>query len=390
MNDYSPKDHSTDALAVVQETTPMRVSNVPSTELIVRDGQVLLPETRCVAPADKEFEEHVLAKAIPHDELPELLEALHGRHPAYTPAMKLLFLVGFVAIGLLVYFFRPRFPQLVDSSDVLVIDTQTSSKVSSKYSALLKQATAAYDTGRFAEVKEMLAPKMDAILMDKESFRENARLASLFFSAHQKSGFPKDVPELGKWLGMAGKYDPDNLEWSIYRICLDWQPFQKIHKAEYRVEAVLNNEMRSCLVRIACLKNKTKIEKIRNLNANKPPENRLTDTTLTTLDLIECQVLITRWRMEGGKTLPDDVGEPGVESREQAYSLAAKHENDIAFLDLQLLIAQRVLDGLVPIPFFPEKYYFNGENHWESKDLQEIIADIKLKKQKLSPTRKHQ
>ena len=140
MNNDGTSTSPTDALAVVQENTPVRVSSAPSKELVVRDGQVILPETRCVAPADKEFEELVLTHAIPRDELPELLDALHGKRSAYSPVMKLLFLVGFAVIGVLVYFFRPRPPELIDSSSVLVIDTQTPSKVSKEFSALLKQA----------------------------------------------------------------------------------------------------------------------------------------------------------------------------------------------------------------------------------------------------------
>ena len=376
----------TDALAVVQETAPVRVE-VPSKELIVRDGQVILPETRCVAPADKKFEELVLAKAIPRDELPELLDALHGRRPAYTPVMKLLFLVGFIVIGALAFLFRPHLPELTDSSDVLVIETQTPSKVSSEFADLLKQANEAFGKGHYSEVKEMIAPKMEALMMNKESFRANARLASLFFSAYQKTGFPKNEPGFDQWIVDACKNDPDNLEWQIYRICKDWQPFQDIYKSEFRVEAVLNNEVRARQVNMACLRAKTKIDKIRLLDAHKPAERRLTEATVTTLDLMECQVLITKWRMDGGKNLPDDVDDPGVEFREKAFSLAAKHENDITFLDLQLLIAQRVLDGL--IPGLPESYYFNGEKHWLRSDLQDIITDIKMKKQKFSLSPQH-
>ena len=366
----------------------MRVSAVPSTELVVRDGQVILPETRCVSPHDKEFEEHVLAKAVPHDELPELLDALHGRRPAYTPVMKLLFLVSFVVVGVLAYYSRPRLPQLTDSSSVLIIDTQTPSKVSSEFSALLKEANEAYSKGRYSVVKEKIAPIMDVLLKDKESFRANARLASLFFSAHQKTGFPrKKASDIDKWVGEACKFDPDNLEWQIYRICLDWQSFQNIYKDEYRVEAVLSNEIRTRQVKIACHRAKTKIDRLRMLNANKPVDSRLTESTVTTLDLIECQVMITKWRMEGGKSLPDDAGDPGVEFREKAFLLAAKHENDIAFLDLQMLIAQKVLDGLIPA--LPESYYFNGATHWYRSDLQKIINDIKQKKQKLSMSINH-
>ncbi len=385
MNEESPKDHSTDALAVVQESTPVRVSSVPSTELVVRDGQVILPETRCVAPTDKEFEEHVLAKAIPHDELPELRDALHGRRPAYSPALKLLFLVGFAVIVALVWFFRPSKPQLTDTSIVIVIDTQTPSKVSSEYSALLKQANEAFSKGRYAEVKEMIAPKMEELLKDKERFRDNSRLVSLFFSAHQKTGFPKDAPGFEKWIDDACSYDPDNLEWQIYRICLDWQPFQKIHSAEYRMYAVLHNETRTYQVKMACQKINAKIDNLRMLNANKPADSQLTDSTVTTLDLIECQVLITRWRMEGGKSLPDNKGDPGVEFREKAYSLTSKHENDIAFLDLQLIIAETVLDHL---SLWSGKYYFDGKEYWKRKDLQKVIDGIKLKKDKLDLSRK--
>ena len=375
----------TDALAVVQEVTPVRVA-APSKELIVRDGQVILPETQCVKPADKEFEELVLAKAIPRDDLPELLDALHGRRPAYTPVMKLLFFVGFIVIGALAFLFRPHFPELT-ASDVLVIETQTPSKVSSEFADLLKQANEAFGKGQYSDVKAMIAPKMEALMKDKEIFRANARLVSLFFSAYQKTGFPKNETGFDKWIDEVCKHDPDNLEWQIYRICKNWQPFQDIYKSEFRMEVVLNNEVRARQVNMACLRARTKIDKIRLLDMHKPADRRLSEATVTTLDLMECQVLITKWRLDGGKNLPDDVDDPGVEFREKAFALAARHGNDIAFLDLQLLIAQRVLDGL--IPGLPESYYFNGEKHWLRSDLQDLIYDIKMKKQKLSLSPKH-
>ena len=382
MNNDGTSTSPTDALAVVQENTPVRVSSAPSKELVVRDGQVILPETRCVAPADKDFEELVLTHAIPRDELPELLDALHGKRSAYSPVMKLLFLVGFAVIGVLVYFFRPRPPELINSSSVLVIDTQTPSKVSSEFSTLLKQANEAFDKGRYAEVKEMIAPKMEELLKDKESFRANARLASLFFAAHEKTGFPKNAPGFDKWIDEACQFDPDNLEWQIYKICLNWQPFQNIHKSEYRLEAILNNERQAFNLGKACLMTQRQIDRIRQLNANKPAESRLTENTVTTLDMVECQLLIAKWRLDGGRMLPDDKGDPGVEFREKAYLLASKHENDIAFLDVKLYIAEKVRESLTS--GIHGYYYFNGETNWKLDPLDNAIKDIKLKKQKLS------
>ena len=373
-----------DALAVVPDATPVSVE-APSKELIVRDGQVILPETKCVTPISKEFEE-VLAKAIPHDELLEVLEALHGRRPAYTPAMKLLFLAGFAFIGALAFLFRPHPPQLLDSSRTLVIDTQTPSKVSSDFLDLLKQANEAFIKGRYGEVIETISPQMGVIMKDKESFRVNARLVSLYFSSLQKMGFPKDAPGFDEWLDNACNYDLDNLEWQIYKICLLWQPFQNIYKAEYSLNALLNDEKQSIEVAKACIRIQKQIERIRTLDDNKPAESRLSKNTITSLDLIECQVLITMWRLDGGKTLPDDKGDPGVEFREKAYSLTTRHENDVAFLDLQLYLAQKVLDGL--IPFSPHRFYFNGEIHWTRNALLNLVNNIRQKKEKLSLNRK--
>ncbi len=385
MNEESPKDHSTEALAVVQENTPVRVSSVPSTELVVRDGQVILPETKCVAPADKEFEAVVLSHAISRDELPELLDALHGRRPAYSPALKLLFLVGFAVIGTVVYLFRPHPPKLIDSSSTVVIDTQTPSKVSKEFSALLKQAETTYENGRFAETIKIITPKMDEIMKDQESFQANARLASILFSAHEKNGFPKNAPGFDQWIDKACKYDPDNLEWQIYSVCLLWQPYQNIHKSEYRLNAILKNEQAPVKLANTCVTTQRQIDNIRRLNGNKPDGSRLTQNTVTTLDMIECQVLIAKWRIVGGKTLPDDKDDPGVEFREKAYSLASKHDNDIAFLDLQLNIADTVLDHL---HFWSGRYYFNGEEYWKREGLQKVINGIKLKKDKLTLSRK--
>ncbi len=385
MNEKSSKEPSTKALEVVQETKPVRMEP-PSKELVVRDGQVILPETQCVVPADKKFEEVVLSNAIPHDELPELLDALHGRRPAYSPALRLLFLVGFAAIGGLLYFFRPHPPEVLDSTNALVIDTQTPSKVSSDFSALLKQATATYEMGRYAETIQILTPKMEEIMKDQESFRANARLASIFFSSHEKNGFPKHAPGFDEWLGKACQYDPDNLEWEIYNVCLLWQPYQNLFKSEYRLNAILNNQSHAFNLAKTCLITQRQIDRIRRLNDNKPAESRLTENTVTTLDKIECQVLIAKWRIKGGKSLPDDKDDPGVEFREKAYSLAAKHENDLPFLDLRLYIAEKVLGGLTS--GFHGYYYFNGESYWRLDYLENVIKDIKLKKAMLTQPRK--
>ena len=72
---------------------PRKEAQPAASALIVREGQVILPETNEICPDDKAFEA-VYATILSQEELPELLNALHARRPAYSLLQKGCFLVG--------------------------------------------------------------------------------------------------------------------------------------------------------------------------------------------------------------------------------------------------------------------------------------------------------
>ena len=95
---------------------------------------------------------------------------------------------------------------------------------------------------------------------------------------------------------------------------------------------------------------------------------------LVTLEKLRCEILIARWLVEGYPRYPDDFGDAGVAFREEAYKIAKRHDNDIAFLEMRLEIATRILNGDHWYSF--NNYYFDGKKYWSAIPLENAIKEI--------------
>ena len=341
------------ALVQVSSSKPER--KPPSSALVVQDGQVILPETRCVAPDGQEFEE-VLTEVIPQDELPELLNALHAQRPSYSLMQKGCFLAGFLLLALLACWLFPRFPKLTETQGT-VIEMPSSAKVSSRFTPLLKDAEKYYGKSQYNDVIKMLKPAMQKIMEDEKIFRDNKRIPFLFFDSCIKGLYPL-TNRRQNWLALACQYAPDNLEWQIFKAYSQWMPYQNCYTNGNLIRKEFPN---SKMALTYC-------------------QNGLSQNTMNTLDKMECQVLVTIWLLDGARAVPED--NIGVKAREKAYKLAARHEYDLAFIEIQLSIVKHLRQRRFL------RYYFNGKMHntisWKEEDeLKKAITDLEAKMNRL-------
>ena len=168
--------------------------------------------------------------------------------------------------------------------------------------------------------------------------------------------------------------DPDALEWTLFAIHLEWQTYLDSYQ---NYETLVKHHNGHWYIRKFGQLDK-RIREAERRNRNLPEDRRLEPATIKSLRLTQCQILTALWLLHGQPlNLPDDFGDAGVEYREKAYNKAKQYPDDVAFLNLRLFLAEKVLAGLMP--FMPHKYRFDGNDYYDSGHLKRIISDLKSK-----------
>ena len=337
--------------------------------LKVSGGQILLPAQNMVEPGSPAFYE-IVKRAFSGDCLgQEVVESLQNQERRHSRAAKICLGVVSILVMALLYICWPTVVRGVDSTDVVVIGTQTRLSVSPLHAKILKQVQAEYEQGRYVSCLEIMSPLLDGILQGREEFQANARLVYLFLDCSLKSHEPQFVKQSLNVAKQARKLDPDGLEWALFLVNLEWRPFLDSYQ-DYNKMLAGSSEV-SCLMKLNKL-NKMALE-IERLNRNKPKDRQIDEATFKSLRLTRCQILTGLWLLNGlPLNLPNDYGEAGVAYREEAYRLAKVYKDDLAFLNLRLFLAEKVMAGLLPV----EHYRFGDEDFWLRSKLDATVKEL--------------
>jgi hypothetical protein len=337
--------------------------------LKVSGGKILLPGQTMVEPGSPAFYE-LVKRAFPGDCLgQEVVESLQGQERRHSRAAKICLGVVSILVLALLYCCWPTVVKGVDSTDIVVIGTQTRLSVSPLHAKILKQVLAEYEQGRYAYCLEIMSPLMDGILQGRDEFQANARLVYLFLDCFLKNPSEQFSNQALSVAQKAWKLDPDGLEWALFLLNLEWRPFLDSY-LDYHKMVSRTSEVR-------CLQKLTRLDKlateIERANRNKPKDRQIDEATFKSLRLTRCQILTGLWLLHGqAENLPDNYGDPGVEYREKAYSLAKIYKDDLAFLNLRLFLAEKVMAGLLPV----EHYRFGGEDFWLRSNLDATVKEL--------------
>ena len=337
--------------------------------LQVSGGQILLPVQERVEPGCPKFYELVrrtLGKKLGQ----EVVASLQSQEQQHTRATKIcLGLIIILVVGIIFY----CWPKLVviDTTGIVSIDTQTPKSVESMYGDVSKQVEAEFKLGNYQRCQELVAPSLDEILETRDKFKANGRLVHCFLDCQMKKRSQEFFNKAQKVAKKAQELDPDALEWTLFALHLEWQPF--IDSCLNYDKLIAHHNGQWYILKFQRL-NKS-IKEVERRNRNLPEDRRLTSETLKSLRLTQCQILTALWLLRGQPlNLPDDYGDAGVEHREEAYSKAKQYPDDIAFLNLRLFLAETVYAGL--IPFMPHKYRFDGNDYYDRGHLNGIISDL--------------
>jgi len=216
---------------------------------------------------------------------------------------------------------------------------------------------------------------MDDILQNSDTLHDNGRLVFMFLDCCLRNYAKPYVSQALEVANAARKLEPDSLEWPLFVLNFEWHPYLDSYQ-NY-------SKLTSHYAAPWCLNKFQKLHReavdIEQRNRNKPKDRRLDPATFKSLRLTRCQILTSLWLLHGQPlNYPDDYGDAGVEYRETAYKLAKVYADDMAFLNLRLFLAEKVLAGLMP--YLPHQYRFDGKDHWDRGYLQGVIDDINSRK----------
>lgn len=336
--------------------------------LILRDGQIILPEKNVIQAENREFLD-VVRETLPQEVVPEIVEAMKEKRPSYSRFTRFLFFIAITGSLVACYYFWPPSGTLVNSDNGAVIETQTPKRVTAEYSDIAKNMSKEMEAGHYAAAADHLEPRLDELLASKETFTANSRLLALYLSCGLKGGLFNDKDAI-KLINKALGFMPDYLEWYMYKVHYLWRKYNEIYK-DYNALAASDLYFSSRKLLEIC----SLVNFIKHKSVNKPENDRLTPEELRGLDLVKCRALIALWMVEGGpKNFPDDYGDPGVDRREEALAIARKYDNDEAFLKERLFIADKIKSGHWGLAL--RRYRFNGRDYSSDKVLDEEINAV--------------
>ena len=354
----------------MDDFTENNAQDTPNTSLVIVNNRVMLPKTRAVALESKRF--HALLRRTVPSVAPELIEALKAKQERPSRLSRLGFSIGLAVVFLLVFLFWPRNTPLLDTTLTYRVATLTDHKVDNGYRALLKECDALMEKGEYKACAALLKEPAEAILKDAALFRANARLLSMYLDCMQKNSYVEAGDRVieGALLCQKAQVYSDSPEWRVYELLFSWA----------RVKSICDRLRGGDL---SLLKTKAEQAKLGSILAKLDKKAYGTNGTLAqhpaaevfqkTLDKLRCEILIARWLVEGYPGYPDDFGDPGVSFREDAYAIAKKHDDDIAFLNMRREIANRILNGDRTIFNY---YYFDGHKYYDATHLTDVIRDI--------------
>lgn len=365
--------------SALKQNSPAVTEDRSSSQLVVRGGTVFLPERCRCRPGDAEFDAQLEA-ILPDDVGPVLLRQMADkkRHPTFflIPALLLFF-------ALTLYFMYSFFPRMLPAAPgQLPIPAPAYAVPQPKHLYdIFKKAEKAFRRREYHECHQLLLPLLDQI-GQKIPLTEATTLLYYYFESLHKGHFTTAVTARARGLlsQLCGQ-EPDQILWKIYYVAfntrdLDYQTtFRNLSTGKLRdtwqFQHLRLQKARKLLDEAAAI-NRTLPESDVERRKNHEP----------LLDLLQCKVLVNLWLIEGGKgksSLPDDLGDPGVEHRELAWNLASRPEyrNLLEFLQIRHFIVLTLKNQ----HHFANSFFFKGREYYMSDVLQQELDFLNLQMQ---------
>lgn len=365
----------------IEETNNVAVSNNQpgSSQLVVRGGTVILPERCRCRPGDAVFDAQLEA-ILPDDIGPVLLRQMadQHRHPTFflIPALLLFF-------ALSLYFMYAFFPRMLPAipGQLSIPAPEYAAPQPKHLYEIFKKGEKAFHRREYHECHQLLLPLLDHIDRDVP-LAEATTLLFYYFESLHKGHFPQaETARARGLLSQLSAQEPDQILWKIYYVAfnthdLDFQTTFRNLSAARLLDTWQFQHLR-------LQKARKYLEEAATLNRNLPEndvERRKKQEPL--LDLLQCKVLVNLWMLEGGKgksSLPDDQGDPGVEHRELAWSIASRpaYRNQLEFLQIRHFIVLTLKNQ----HRFPNTFFFRGREYYMADVLQQEIEFLNVQMQ---------
>ncbi len=325
--------------------------------LTVKDDAVSLPVLSVVQGESNEFRS-LVKEAFPPTISEEVCEIRRGSEQGYSRLGILVTILFCVTVLYLSYNYWPRPIPPVSTKAIDVKDDTP--PVQKDYMVLAKVAQELLAAKKYTECAHLLLEPLESMMKitddaGQKKCRDNRKLFVLYCSAVIDGKLRYDYAWKCKdFLSFFQKIEPDDFKWHSFWLMLESDELLRFFE---RIETT--NLMR--LARIETCLEKADYVILRDGELNKGEHQE-------GLNLIKTKLLIAAWLLKGASTgLPDNIGDPGVYEREQAYSLACQYPNSRDFIRLRIFI----LDKMITHSGIFNKYYFRGNVYFSNTWLED-------------------
>ena len=350
-----------------------------TSQLTVRSGTVMLPERCRCRPGDAEFEAQLEA-ILPDDVAPVLVRQMADKHRRPTflfiPALLLFF-------ALALYFMYAFFPRMLPATQgqMSIPAPEYAAPQPKHLRAIFKQAEKAFRRREYQACHRLLLPLLEQIGTEIP-LTDATTLLFYYFESLRKGHFPP--AETARARGLLSQLcarEPDQILWKIYYVAFNIPDLD--YQATFRnlTAGKLQDTWQLQVLRLQ--KARKHLDEAAVFNQNLPEsEEKRRKSHGQLIDLLQCKVLVNLWMLEGGKgkaILPDDQGDPGVEHRELAWTIAtrAEYRNLLEFLQIRHFIVLTLKNQ----HRFPNTFFFRGREYYMSDVLQQELEFLNLQMQ---------
>ena len=358
------------------------------------NGRVCLPVKTELA-NDTAAQEAVVVRVLPQGVRREVLKQLQAEEERRSPAQWAL-IIAVLAVSLtIVWRYFPVQPPMESLDTKMEIDT-TEIPRNSEYYGLYVLSKERFESQKYAKCADELAPKIPELLDRRSQLGEtHDRLLYYFFESVRVGRVGSGTRRMAeKYIDVFASLNHDEVKWDIMRVKLCAKEYLNVELLHSR----LSQGRYKHIWQRKLSENELWINRVRPLVESIERQANAADSTEETLEnlyqlkySLAC-LLTARWMLEGGKgksVFPDDYGDPGVASREEAMRICRETEDRyrpvgkvkrdlVEYLRLRKFIAETVMAQSKNI----NRYYWNGETHSTNEALRMEITMVNTRLEK--------
>ena len=358
------------------------------------NGRVCLPVKTELA-NDTAAQEAVVVRVLPQGVRREVLKQLQAEEERRSPAQWAL-IIAVLAVSLtIVWRYFPVQPPMESLDTKMEIDT-TEIPRNSEYYGLYVLSKERFESQKYAKCADELAPKIPELLDRRSQLGEtHDRLLYYFFESVRVGRVGSGTRRMAeKYIDVFASLNHDEVKWDIMRVKLCAKEYLNVELLHSR----LSQGRYKHIWQRKLSENELWINRVRPLVESIERQANAADSTEETLEnlyqlkySLAC-LLTARWMLEGGKgksVFPDDYGDPGVASREEAMRICRETEDRyrpvgkvkrelVEYLRLRKFIAETVMAQSKNI----NRYYWNGETHSTNEALRMEVTMVNTRLEK--------